>query len=149
MNRLSESPARRSNASALEKRAKRRGAATIENPISSREGTIEDRRFASDRFNDGESIARGRHVRLRSHPFSIRDFLEKHPQIVGSRRKRATWWDNPGLETTQERNDAAGAGPSYAYFPLPARDPGNPDESGTSEHAVEARVVEGVAGFSP
>jgi hypothetical protein len=62
----------------------------------------------------------------------IREFLAKHPQIVEQQRKnRATWWDKPqDLETTQERNDAAVPLPSYAYFPLPARDPGKPDESG-------------------
>jgi hypothetical protein len=62
----------------------------------------------------------------------IREFLAKHPQIVEQQKKnRATWWDKPqDLETWQERNEAAVPLPSYAYFPLPLRDAGKPDESG-------------------
>ena len=62
----------------------------------------------------------------------IRELLEKHPQIVEQQKKnRATWWDKPqDLETSQERDEASVPAPSYAYFPLPRRDPGKADESG-------------------
>ena len=62
----------------------------------------------------------------------IREFLEKNPQIAEQQRKnRATWWDKPqDLETSQERAESTVRQPSYAYFPLPERDPDKPDESG-------------------
>ena len=52
----------------------------------------------------------------------IREFKDKHPQVVELQRKnRATWWDKPqDLQTQRERAQATVAQPAYVYFPLPA-----------------------------
>ncbi|MGZ5041874.1 MAG: DUF3460 family protein [Usitatibacter sp.] len=62
----------------------------------------------------------------------IQEFLEKNPQVTEQQRKnRATWWDKPqDLETWEERAESTVPAASYAYFPLPERDAGKPEESG-------------------
>ena len=50
----------------------------------------------------------------------IRDFLDKHPEVVDKQKKaRATWWDRPQkLAENKARDEARAPKKAYEYYNL-------------------------------